>query len=106
MDKGERDIHLTALRPYIGKCVEYMGQFVRWKILRLMVSTVNCPCRIHSEISAQKVGQWPLHVCVRMKILPVDEIRHSSVAGMSLLLHVNATVYWTERRAPETVTWV
>ena len=83
-----------------------MGQFVRWDILRLMVSTVNCPCRIYSENSAQKVGQWPLHMYVRMKILPVDEIRHSSVAGKSLLLHVDAIGYWIEGQAPEIVVWV
>lgn len=40
----DADLHLTALRPYIRECVEYMGQLIGRDILWLIVSTVYCPC--------------------------------------------------------------
>ena len=78
------DIHLTTLRPYIGKCIEHMRQLVRWDVLWLMISAVYRP-----------FWEWILSFrstnrqCVyEYENLPVDKIRHSSVTRTMLLLHV------------------
>ena len=39
----DRTLHVTTLRPHVGKSVQDVGELVCWEVLRVMVPTIDSP---------------------------------------------------------------